>query len=65
MGNMRCIGDELAMIEMRLALLLISRELELEFDWDGWDKLQYVQHPHPTPFLLGIASSLLVSKVDT
>ncbi|KAI1349009.1 cytochrome P450 [Xylaria sp. FL0043] len=40
MGNMRCIGDELALIEMRLALLYIVRELDLQFDWDGWDKLQ-------------------------
>ncbi|TGJ85977.1 hypothetical protein E0Z10_g2774 [Xylaria hypoxylon] len=40
MGNMRCIGDGLALIEMRLALLYVVRELDFQFDWDGWDKLQ-------------------------
>ncbi|KAI1423463.1 cytochrome P450 [Xylaria sp. FL1777] len=40
MGSMRCIGDELALIEMRLALLYTVRELDFQFDWDGWDRLQ-------------------------
>ncbi|KAI1126952.1 cytochrome P450 [Nemania abortiva] len=40
MGNMRCIGDELALIEMRLALAYVIRELDFQFDWDGQDKLR-------------------------
>ncbi|KAI0194641.1 cytochrome P450 [Astrocystis sublimbata] len=40
MGNMRCIGDELALVEMRLALLYTVREVDFQFDWDGWDRLQ-------------------------
>ncbi|KAH9906073.1 sterigmatocystin biosynthesis P450 monooxygenase StcS [Xylariomycetidae sp. FL2044] len=40
MGMMRCIGEELATIEMRLALVLTMRELDFKFDYAGWDKLQ-------------------------
>ncbi|GAW16998.1 hypothetical protein ANO14919_064470 [Xylariales sp. No.14919] len=40
MGNMRCIGDELALVEMSLVLLYVVRELDFQFDWDGWDKLR-------------------------
>ncbi|KAI1470981.1 cytochrome P450 [Daldinia caldariorum] len=40
LGHTRCIGEELAMMEMKLALVLTVRELEFDFDWEGWHKLQ-------------------------
>jgi cytochrome P450 len=40
LGNTRCIGEELAMMEMKLALVLTLRELDFFFDWEGYDKLQ-------------------------
>lgn len=42
LGNTRCIGEELAMIEMKLVLALTMRELDFCFDWEGWNVLQYV-----------------------
>lgn len=42
LGNTRCIGEELAMIEMKLVLALTMRELDFCFDWKGWNTLQYV-----------------------
>ncbi|RYO79324.1 hypothetical protein DL764_010028 [Monosporascus ibericus] len=42
LGHTRCIGEELAMMEMKLALVLTVRELEFDFDWEGWHKQQYV-----------------------
>jgi hypothetical protein len=42
LGTTRCIGEELAMMEMKLVLILTSRELKFNFDWAGWNKLQYV-----------------------
>ncbi|KAI0099755.1 cytochrome P450 [Nemania sp. FL0031] len=50
MGNMRCIGDELALIEMRLALAYVIRELDFQFDWDGQDRLQGHTDTRPTVF---------------
>ncbi|RYP29322.1 hypothetical protein DL767_006783 [Monosporascus sp. MG133] len=40
LGHTRCIGEELAMMEMKLALVLTVRELEFGFDWEGWHKQQ-------------------------
>ncbi|KAI1433459.1 cytochrome P450 [Xylaria sp. CBS 124048] len=40
LGNTRCIGEELAMMEMKLVLALTVREMDMEFDWVGWNKLQ-------------------------
>ncbi|KAI1404469.1 cytochrome P450 [Hypoxylon fuscum] len=40
LGNTRCIGEELAMIEMKLVLALTMRELDFCFDWKGWNTLQ-------------------------
>ncbi|KAI0179475.1 cytochrome P450 [Hypoxylon sp. FL1284] len=40
LGNTRCIGEELAMIEMKLVLALTMRELDFHFDWEGWNALQ-------------------------
>ncbi|XXG99346.1 Putative ATPase [Hypoxylon texense] len=42
LGNTRCICEELAMIEMKLVLALTVRELDFQFDWKGWNGLQYV-----------------------
>ncbi|KAK7998204.1 hypothetical protein PG989_006244 [Apiospora arundinis] len=39
-GPMSCIGQELALMEMRLTLLLTVRELDVECAWDEWDALQ-------------------------
>ncbi|KAI3326771.1 cytochrome P450 [Xylariaceae sp. AK1471] len=40
LGNTRCIGEELAMMEMKLVLALTVRDIDMEFDWVGWNKLQ-------------------------
>lgn len=40
LGNTRCIGEELAMVEMKLVLALTMRELDFKFDWEGWNTLQ-------------------------
>ncbi|KAI2603772.1 cytochrome P450 [Hypoxylon sp. NC1633] len=40
LGNTRCIGEELAMIEMKLVLALTMREVDFHFDWKGWNTLQ-------------------------
>ncbi|KAF7523612.1 hypothetical protein G7054_g11706 [Neopestalotiopsis clavispora] len=38
LGVTRCIGEELAMTEMKLILVLTAREFEFEFDAHGWDQ---------------------------
>ncbi|KAK7752095.1 hypothetical protein SLS62_006061 [Diatrype stigma] len=38
LGHTRCIGEELAVMEMKLAVVLAVRELEFDFDWEGWRK---------------------------
>ncbi|KAI0521216.1 cytochrome P450 [Xylaria bambusicola] len=45
MGSMRCIGEELAMMEIVLCLVFTVRELEFDFDWVGWDKLHDRSEP--------------------
>ncbi|KAI1648382.1 cytochrome P450 [Daldinia loculata] len=40
LGNTRCIGEELVMVEMKLVLALTMRELDFKFDWEGWNTLQ-------------------------
>ncbi|KAI0426453.1 cytochrome P450 [Xylaria sp. FL1042] len=40
LGNTRCIGEELAMMEMKLVLILTARDMDMEFDWVGWNKSQ-------------------------
>ncbi|KAI1851593.1 hypothetical protein JX266_003055 [Neoarthrinium moseri] len=39
-GVMNCIGQELAMIELKMVLLFTVREVEIEASWDEWDKSQ-------------------------
>jgi cytochrome P450 len=41
-GNTACIGQELAMMEMKLVLVFTARELDFEFPWEMWDKQRYV-----------------------
>ncbi|KAI1266180.1 cytochrome P450 [Xylariaceae sp. FL1019] len=36
LGSTRCIGEELAMIEMKLALAFTVGKLDMEFDFAGW-----------------------------
>lgn len=45
LGNTRCIGEELAMMEMKLVLALTVRDMDMQFDWVGWNQLQYVLSP--------------------
>ncbi|KAI1819274.1 cytochrome P450 [Xylaria intraflava] len=40
LGTTRCIGEELAMIEMKLILVFTVSELDLEFDWARWKKMR-------------------------
>ncbi|RYP63653.1 hypothetical protein DL769_006908 [Monosporascus sp. CRB-8-3] len=39
LGSTRCIGEELAMMEMKLALLFTIRELDFDFNYALWDKV--------------------------
>lgn len=39
-GNTNCIGQELAMVELRLGLALTVRELEFDFDYAEWDRVK-------------------------
>jgi cytochrome P450 len=38
MGPRHCIGQELAMAELKLALAVPVREMEVEYTWDAWDR---------------------------
>lgn len=40
LGPMSCIGQELAMMELKMALLFTAREIEFEAALEEWDKLQ-------------------------
>ncbi|KAI1462167.1 sterigmatocystin biosynthesis P450 monooxygenase StcS [Annulohypoxylon moriforme] len=40
MGNMRCIGEGLAMIELSLVLVLTARVLDFDFNYSEWDRLE-------------------------
>ncbi|KAI0479887.1 cytochrome P450 [Xylaria cf. heliscus] len=40
LGNTKCIGEELAMMEMKLVLVFTVQDLDLDFDWVQWNKLQ-------------------------
>ncbi|KAK8137610.1 cytochrome P450 4V3 [Apiospora sp. TS-2023a] len=39
LGSTRCIGEEMAMMEMKLALVLTVRELDFDFNYALWDKV--------------------------
>lgn len=40
LGPMSCIGQELAMIELKMALLFTAREVEFEAALEEWDEIQ-------------------------
>ncbi|KAI0150014.1 sterigmatocystin biosynthesis P450 monooxygenase StcS [Hypoxylon sp. NC0597] len=40
MGTMRCIGEGLAMMELSLVLVFTARELDFDFNYSEWDRLQ-------------------------
>lgn len=40
LGTTRCIGEELAMMEMKLAMVFTLRELDMDFNYNLWDKIQ-------------------------
>lgn len=41
-GPMSCIGQELALMELKMALLFVVRELEFETALEEWDRLRCV-----------------------
>ncbi|KAI8959967.1 cytochrome P450 [Daldinia sp. FL1419] len=45
MGSMRCIGEELAMLEIALVLAFTVLELDVDFDREEWDELQKCTGP--------------------
>lgn len=40
LGPMACIGQELSMMELKMALLFTAREVEFEAALEAWDVLQ-------------------------
>ncbi|GJC77269.1 cytochrome P450 monooxygenase aflN [Colletotrichum liriopes] len=36
-GNRNCIGQELAVMEMKIVLVFMARQIEVECAWDEWD----------------------------
>ncbi|KAG5302580.1 sterigmatocystin biosynthesis P450 monooxygenase StcS [Histoplasma capsulatum G186AR] len=40
LGNTKCIGQELAMLEMKLVLVFTVRELDFDFNYEQWDVVQ-------------------------
>ncbi|OAX78791.1 hypothetical protein ACJ72_06897 [Emergomyces africanus] len=40
MGSMNCIGQELAVLELKLVLVFTIQELEFDFDYEQWDVVQ-------------------------
>lgn len=57
-GPRNCIGQELAMVELKLVLALVVRTFDIEQAWDEWDRVRYVSPPFcpsllssPLPFL--------------
>ncbi|PGH05785.1 hypothetical protein GX51_02756 [Blastomyces parvus] len=40
LGNTKCIGQELAVLELKLALVFTIRELEFDFNYEQWDVVQ-------------------------
>ncbi|KAK3314244.1 cytochrome P450 4V3 [Apodospora peruviana] len=45
LGPRQCIGQELAMAELRLAVAAVAREMEIECAWGKWDKAMGYQGP--------------------
>ena len=43
LGPRSCIGQELALTEVKVVLALVARELEIDCAWDKWDALRYVE----------------------
>jgi len=42
LGPRNCIGQELALSELKVVLALVARELDIDCAWDKWDIVQYV-----------------------
>lgn len=40
LGPRKCIGQEMALVVMKLVLVLVIREFEIELAWDDWDALR-------------------------
>ncbi|KAK8010458.1 hypothetical protein PG990_009423 [Apiospora arundinis] len=45
-GPMNCIGKDLALLEIRLVLVHVSRRYDFETAWDEWDKIQGYKEPN-------------------
>ncbi|KAH7302957.1 sterigmatocystin biosynthesis P450 monooxygenase StcS [Stachybotrys elegans] len=46
LGNTRCIGEELAMMEIKLALVFTIRELEFDFGCKSWNEGKAINKDH-------------------
>nr|AVY05533.1 cytochrome P450 monooxygenase [Nodulisporium sp.] len=51
MGNMRCIGEPLGMTELILVLVFVAREIDFDFNYSEWDKVQH-RDPSKPPSLV-------------
>jgi hypothetical protein len=40
MGPRSCIGQELATAELKLAMVMVAREVDIVCDWEEWDRVK-------------------------
>ncbi|KAB8205214.1 cytochrome P450 [Aspergillus parasiticus] len=43
LGPRRCLGQELAIVVLKLVLVLVARDLDVEMAWEEWDRLREQQ----------------------
>jgi cytochrome P450 len=60
-GSMSCIGQELAMMEFKVALALTVREFDFDFPWKEWDTMRFVFAFYP---IADVQLTVVIRGVD-